>query len=570
MLASPVARIRLISFLFVLVAFVLLARLFFVQVVDGESYSDKATEQYANTTQNLYNRGSIFFKRKDGELLSGAALKSGYKLAINPKEITDKEKLFGELSQYITLDKEVFLEKAGKKDDPYEELTDRLDSSVADKIKELGLSKEISLVPNRWRFYPGGILASHIVGFVGFNNEDYSGRYGLERYYNNILERNSEGLYNNFFAQIFQGAKSLISKNEIREEGDLVLTIEPVVQGFIENELGKLFNERQTDEAGIIVMDPMSGEIVSMGALPSFNPQTYFTEEDIGVFSNPLIENIYEMGSIVKPLTIAAALDAGVLSEGDTYNDKGFVELNGERIENFDQKGRGMVSIQEILNQSLNTGAVHAMQKLGRGKFREYMLKFGFGEKTLIDLPDEVAGRVINLESRQDIEYATASFGQGIAMSPINMTRALASLSNGGVLVRPHLVKEFKYDGFPSRVVYTEEQEKVLSKETSERISRMLVKVVDEALVGGKAKLLQHTIAAKTGTAQISNPTGGYYEDRFLHSFFGYFPAYEPRFLIFIYIVNPKTGRYSSETLTDPFMNITKFLLNYYEIPPDR
>jgi cell division protein FtsI/penicillin-binding protein 2 len=198
------------------------------------------------------------------------------------------------------------------------------------------------------------------------------------------------------------------------------------------------------------------------------------------------------------------------------------------------------------------------------------MLNFGLGEKTLIDLPDEVSGRVINLESRQDIEYATASFGQGIAMSPINITRALASLANGGVLVRPHLVKEFKYDGFPSRVVYTEEQGKVLSKETSERISRMLVKVVDEALVGGKAKLPQHTVAAKTGTAQIANPTGGYYEDRFLHSFFGYFPAYKPKFLIFMYIVNPKTGRYSSETLTDPFMNITKFLLNYYEIPPDR
>ena len=175
-----------------------------------------------------------------------------------------------------------------------------------------------------------------------------------------------------------------------------------------------------------------------------------------------------------------------------------------------------------------------------------------------------------NLESPREVEYATASFGQGIALTPIAAVRALSALANGGTLVTPHLVKSIEYENGKIDTITFPEGTRVFKKETSEDITRMLVTVVDKALKHGKAKNPYYTVAAKTGTAQIANEHGKYYDDRYLHSFFGYFPAYDPQFLIFLYTVEPKGVQYASETLTDPFIDLTQFLINYYAIPPDR
>jgi cell division protein FtsI/penicillin-binding protein 2 len=227
--------------------------------------------------------------------------------------------------------------------------------------------------------------------------------------------------------------------------------------------------------------------------------------------------------------------------------------------------------MQEVLNQSLNTGVAWIVDQMGKEDFREYFLNFKIGSETGIDLPNEAFGLIENLNSPRDVEYATASFGQGIAMTPIAATRALATLGNGGKLVTPHLVKRIDYDDGTSKDISYPDGHQVISEETSEEISRMLTVVVDDALGGGTVALPNHTIAAKTGTAQIPDPVnGGYYDDRYLHSFFGYFPAYDPEYIIFMYTVEPQGVRYASETLTEPFMDITKFLINYYSIPPDR
>jgi len=260
-----------------------------------------------------------------------------------------------------------------------------------------------------------------------------------------------------------------------------------------------------------------------------------------------------------------------VITPQSTYYDAGFITLSEYTIKNYDGRGRGTVSMQEVLNQSLNTGVAHIASLLGKERFRKYFYALKLGSETGIDLPNEGYGLVKNLESPREVEYATASFGQGIALTPIGAVRALSTLANGGMLVTPHLARTIQYENGKEHTVGFAEGDRVFSEQTSETITSMLVQVVDTALRGGKLKKEHYSVAAKTGTAQIANEVdGGYYDDRYLHSFFGYFPAYEPRFLIFLYTVDPKGVQYASETLTEPFMDLVDFLINYYNIPPDR
>jgi len=317
-------------------------------------------------------------------------------------------------------------------------------------------------------------------------------------------------------------------------------------------------------------MRPDTGEIVAMNAVPGFDLNDK-SDATIEQFQNPLVENVYEFGSTIKALTMAAGLDSKAITAQSTYYDAGSLTLDKYTIRNYDGRGRGTVPMQEILNQSLNTGVSWIVTQMGKDSFRDYFMNLKLGSESGIDLPNEAFGLVANLDSPRDVEYATASFGQGIALTPIAVTRALAALGNGGKLVTPHLVKEIRYDDGEVKEIRYPEGSQVFTSETSEEISRMLSKVVDEALRGGNVALPNHTIGAKTGTAQIADPVnGGYYENKFLHSFFGYFPAYDPEFIVFMYTVEPKGVKYASETLTAPFMDITKFLINYYSIPPDR
>lgn len=560
-----------ILFLFILIfALALVAKLFLVQVVHQSVYSERADRQYATASSDIFERGSIYFSSKDGQTTFAATQTSGYKLAIDPTKITNAELVYEKLNGIVAVDHKDFKLKAAKKNDPYEEIANHLSKEKADAISALKFPG-VSIFKEKWRSYPGGNLASHTLGFVGYKGDELAGRYGLERQYNTELSRNKNSPYVNFFAEVFSNINDRLFKNEDRE-GDIVITIEPTVQSSLEKELKSVKEKYNIDAIGGIIMNPKDGSIYALSYMPDFDLNDFSKVQNAYTFSNPLVENVLEFGSVVKPLVMAAALDAKVVTPETTYNDKGSVIVEKKEIFNFDKKGRGPgTSMQEVLNQSLNTGMVFVEQHLGKTKMRDYMLAYGIKDKTGIDLPNETSGLVSNLNSPREIEYANAAFGQGIAMTPVELIRALASLSNGGNLVTPHLVKSIKYnDGTSHKMEYPTTRAKI-TEATSDEITSMLVNVMDQSLKGGLAKMEHYSVAVKTGTAQVANSeSGGYYEDRHTHSFFGYFPAYDPEFIVFLYAVNPKGVPYAAQTWADPFLSITKFLLNYYEVPPDR
>lgn len=564
-----VSRVRFVFLLIVLFSVVLIYRLYSIQIISGEFYATKADRQYLSPNSSLINRGTIFFSSKDGEKVTAAFQQTGNIVVLNPSLITDAEAIYKEITSFIPIDRDVFFAKALKKNDPYEEVAKKVDPTVGDKLLESKLPG-LLVYKQKWRAYPSDELAANVLGLMAYKDKDLAGRYGLEYQYEDTLKRTNESTYANFFVEMFSNISKTISSEE-QHEGDIVTTIEPTVEGYLDDVLAQVNEKWHSDYSGGIIMNPQNGEIVAMSMAPTFNPNDFSGETDPRIFSNRLVEGVYEMGSIIKPLTMAAGIDSGVITAKTTYDDKGFLVLNNSRISNFDGRGRGVVDMQEVLNQSLNTGVAFISQKLGKDRFSQYMKNFGLDKKTGIDLPFEAAPLVENLNSPRDIEHATASYGQGIAMSPVATIRALAALGNGGKLVKPHIVSKINYKTGLTKTFDPGVPEQVIKPETSAEVTRMLIRVVDEALLRGTVKLDHYSVAAKTGTAQIPRIDGrGYYEDRYLHSFFGYFPAYDPKFIVFLFTYYPKGVQYASETLTTSFMDITKYLINYYDIPPDR
>ncbi len=568
-------RIRIISIIFIFIGLLFVAKLAWLQIVHGEKYSQEADRQYVRTAHSQFDRGSIFFKKKNGELVSGASLLRGFMLTVNPsilqqQENFNPEQLYESLKNIIPeLDQETLIKQVSKKNDTYEELAVKLTQDQAEQIKQLQI-KSATLYQMNARFSPSGLLAPHVIGLVAYKDNDLVGRYGLERFYDDILSRVSSGLYVNFFAEVFTHLTQF-SKDEIPTEGDIVTTLEPLVQSSLQNELELIREQWDSDRTTGIIMDPKTGAVVAMASTPGFDINNYRNVSSVALLNNPAVESVFEMGSIMKPIILATALDQGAITADTTYYDAGFIKVGDRTIRNFDRKGRGTITMQTVLDQSLNTGMVFAMQRMDKNNFREQFEKFGFGETTGIDLPGEIKGLVSNLRTNRDVEFANIAFGQGIAATPIGMTRAMSVLANGGKLMQPRVVEYIEYIDGTKKIIEPTILKTVIKPESSEEITRMMVNAFDSYFNGTK-KLKHYSIAGKTGTAQIANrESGGYYEDRNLHTFVGYFPAYDPKFIIFLMNEYPKKGaQFSSETLVDPFLNITNFLINYYNIPPDR
>lgn len=564
-------RLRFLTFGLAAVALLLITRLYFVQVVHGGEFGLRAERQYMSASQELYDRGSIYFTRKDGSVLSAATLATGFTVAMSPKLVEDPEGAYAAINAIFPIEREPFFQSVARKEDPYEVIAKRVPEDQGRAIEELGLDG-ISVSRERWRAYPGETRAAQSIGFVAFDDDDtIAGRFGLERYYEDVLSRGSTGVFGNFFAELFANIDNAVADGRGAREGDLVTSIEPMVQEKLDQVLISINAQYGSYETGGIIMDPKTGAIIAMDTAPSFNLND-FQNGDSTHFGNPLVEHRYEFGSIVKALTMAAGLDSGVVGPTSTYNDTGCTTLNNKTFCNYDLKARGGgTPMQQILSQSLNMGAAYIALQVGHERFRGYFKDLGMSTETGIDLPSEIRGDLANIEtSPRDIEYATASYGQGIAQTPIAMIRALGALANDGQIVTPHLVSKVRLESGIDKQLSWGMPERVFSSKAAEDTTRMLVEVVDSKLANGTVKIPEMSVAAKTGTAQIAGPGGKYAEGKYFHSFFGYFPAYEPRFIILLYTREPGGVQYASETLTHPFMELTHFLINYYEIPPDR
>jgi cell division protein FtsI/penicillin-binding protein 2 len=563
-------RIRVLSILFSLIALLLGARLYFVQIVHGASYREDALGQYVQTNPDTDERGTIFFSQKDGALTPAAIMQHGWRVAIVPKDIVDPRGVYAAISAVTPIDAQRFDASVHKTEDPYEEVAFRVPDDAASQIRAEKMPG-VLLVQDSWRFYPGKDLAAQTIGFVGYKSDRKIGLYGLERSFQDTLSFTSDGRAVNPFAEIFANINAALSFDPAAHQGSVITTIEPEVERQLEDTLDGVMKTYTPKLAGGIIMDPKTGEIVAMASRPAFDPNAYNLEKDPAVFSNPLVEGRWEMGSIMKPLTMAAGIDTGSVTTATTYNDVGCIERSGAKICNYDFKARGVVPMQEVLSQSLNLGATFVEEKMGRSVFARYVTSLGMGAKTGIDLPNEVTGDIRALSGNSDVDFASASFGQGFAVSPIEMIRGLSVLADNGAMPQPHVVKAIKYESGVTRSVDHAAPVQVIKPQTAETVTDMLITVYDKALLKGAIKQEHYTIAAKTGTAQIGIPGGGgYYTDRYLHSFFGYFPAHDPKFIIFLYAVEPHGVEYASASLAHPFSDLATFLIRYYDIPPDR
>ncbi|MDO8624025.1 MAG: penicillin-binding protein 2 [bacterium] len=565
-------RLRFILIGIVLFAFLIFVRLYFVQIVHGEEYSQKADRQYVSSGNALFDRGSIYFTRKDGTHVSAATLATGFVVAINPRLITDLEAAYAAIAAIAstTVSHEAFAKAAGNRQAVYIEVAHHLSNEAGKTLAEKDLAGVIVL-RERWRIYPGGTLAAQTIGAVALSASDdvLKGRTGIEARYEDVLSRSGDGLYKNFFAELFSNLGNALVNARDAREGDVVTTLEPEVETRLASDLAKVHAKYSSKESGGIIMDPKTGAIIAIATYPTYDAND-FSNVPGGMLTNPLVSHVYEFGSIMKALTMASALDAGVITPVSTYNDTGCITLDTSTICNYDLKARGVISMQQILSQSLNMGAAHLAGKIGPNRFRSYFSNLGFGVKTGIDLPAEASGLISNLQSPRHIEYATAAFGQGIAITPIEMIRALGALANGGEIVEPHVASAIELDSGISKTLDWEEKTRVFSPEAVRAVSEMLTSVVDHSLAKGTLAIPTLSVAAKTGTAQLPDSEGGYSDNRYFHSFFGYFPSYAPRFIILLYTNDPQGVEYASETLTTTFMDLVHFLNDYYDVPPDR
>jgi cell division protein FtsI/penicillin-binding protein 2 len=441
-----------------------------------------------------------------------------------------------------------------------------LTDEEAQKLREENLSG-IYLSPEDVRFYPAGDLASQVIGFVGSDGTETNGRYGIEAFWEKELKGETGSL---FQERDNRGRWISVSDRDLKEAkdgSDLVLTIDYTLQYETEKILKETVEKHQADGGTVIIMEPSTGKILALANAPSFNPNEFGKAENMEVFLNPAVSGTYECGSVFKTITAAIGIDSGKIRPETTFTDTGVIHEAGYAIKNSDGKAYGRQTMTEVLEKSLNTGAIFIEQSIGNRMFQEYLKRFGFGERTGIELPGEVPGNVSNLNNlKRDINFFTASFGQGISVTPLQLLNAYATIANGGKLMKPQIVERIVDPSGSEKEIEPEELRRVISEEAARETGRMLRSVVVTGH-GKRADVPGYLVGGKTGTAEVAKAGAkGYEEGLTIGSFAGYAPIDNPRFAILVKITNPKGVQWAESTAAPAFGKIMKFALEYYKV----
>ncbi|MBI2454110.1 MAG: penicillin-binding protein 2 [Parcubacteria group bacterium] len=581
--ASARGRILFLSGFFVFLFLSAAARLFYLQVFKYGHYSQAAQRQQQVTDVVLPERGAIYLTAVDSNSAATgsksvplALTKAWYSVWVSPQEIVPEQKteISQKLSELLGLDSAVVAERIGKTGDPYEPVKDKVDKREILELEKLKY-RGVHWQAFSDRYYPLGELASQVVGFVGQGGDPdekiKSGKYGLEGYFNNNLKGET-----GYIAGVKKALGSLVlplsEVVEAKKGQDIYLTIDYNIQLVLERELKNALEKWSADGANGIVMDPKTGAVLAMATLPNFDPNAYNKVKDISSFLNSNIQLVFEPGSIFKPITMAAALDINVVSPDLKYFDSGEVKVGDHTIRNSTRKAWGEQTMAQVLEKSLNTGVIFVLRRMPQGVWREYVNNFGFGEKTGISLSGEAKGDITNLKSGAEVDWLTSSFGQGVSVTPLAMTSALAAIANGGELLKPYIVdKIVDSSGDTPKIVVENERivkRRVIKQSTSEIITRMLAGVVENGS-GRQARIPGYSVAGKTGTAQVASPGGGY-TDKTIHTFVGYSPAFKPSLVMLIKLDNPKGVEFSEATAAPVFRAVGEFILHYLNVPPDK
>lgn len=569
-------KISFTHFAFIVVFLFLGYRLFNIQIQNNLKFANEAETLHDTTAILAPNRGLIYFQDKNKEYTAVAINKQYDSVYAIPKEIEDPEAASQTLAEILPLSYEQILARLSKPDDPYEPLVDKVEDEVLTQQITEAKIKGIYLGETDRRYYPSQSSAAQTIGFVGETEDGLTkGRYGLESYYDAVLSGKT-GVFNGIKDAFGRLIRSDFSEEEKVVEGISVeTTIDKNIQFAADQILTDLIAYREAERGTMIVMEVKTGRILALSNVPTFDLNEFSEISDYEIFRNAATEERYEPGSVVKPFTMAVGIDTGAVTPETTYVDKGYYEVGGFHLTNYENEVYGKSTMRNVLEFSINTGAIFVEEKVGGETLRKYFKKFGFAEKTGVDLPAEIAGDLSNLEYPKSNQtyFATASYGVGISLTPMELIRAYTAFANQGRIVTPYLV-ESTVDSAGHRVnvmsgEVSSEWPQVISAETADTLTSMLIGVIENGF-GGNAKIPGYSVAGKTGTAYISLEGEKGYSDEVIHTFVGFFPASDPTYIILVKMDKPQWGKSAaSYTVTLAFRELEQFLVNYYNIPPD-
>lgn len=548
-------RVKLLLCFFLFCFIAIFVRLFIIQVLEPSVYA----KDYLQARKLLPERGKIL----DRNLEPLAVNQTKFRLYVEPRNIKDREEVIRNIDSVLKIG-EATLEARIDPAKVWVAIKGGLERDVRDKIMAMKM-EGVGFENEPTRFYPEASLSAHILGFVGKNkNGESIGYFGIEGYYEKELIglpgflKSERDVFNR---PIFVGVQDKVDAENGR---DLVLTIDKSIQNIVKTKLKEALEKYDASQACATVANPHTMEILAMSCLPDFDPERYY-EASPEAYVNTIISETYEPGSTFKPLVMAAALNEKKIKPQDTFNESGPLEISGYTIQNWNKKYIGIMSMTNILERSSNVGMVYVGGKLGNENLYRYLDAYGFMDPTGIDLQGEVGGLIKPKNAFYPIDYATATFGQGIAITQLQLLTAFSSLINGGHLMKPYVVKEIR-QGDKVRARKPVQKAQVIDEHTSEVMKKMLQSSVDHAEMKFSFPK-EYKLGGKTGTAQVA-VQGQYDASKTIASFIGFAPVENPQFVSLVVIREPKTSIWGSETAAPVFFEIAKELFVYYNIVP--